>query len=375
MVLNWEEAPRQALPTLPAAVLLTDYGRGAVTPESVTAWAAWCRARAVPLLGDPKLGRGHVWHVALDTMVLNWEEACENRAGYVPDPNCDHQTALGVAHGLLAGWGDFAAVVVKRGYHGSLWATKAGDVGHVPAVHPVLVRDVQGAGDTYLAALAVGRARGLSLADACLYASAAAGVAVGKPGTAVVSAREAAEALSPLVTPPLGVVPLAAAAALVARLQAFGLTVAYCPGCYDLLGPQHRATVAHAATLADVVVAGVDSDARVRRLKGPTRPVNPEGERAAALAALKGVVAAFVFDEPAEAAADKIRPDVLVRGGDYAPVGVVEREAVERHGGRLVIAPKVAGESTTLRLERIRACPSAAPGSTVSATTPCASSR
>jgi D-beta-D-heptose 7-phosphate kinase/D-beta-D-heptose 1-phosphate adenosyltransferase len=187
-------------------------------------------------------------------------------------------------------------------------------------------------------------------------------VAVGKPGTAVVSAREAAEALSPLVTPPLGVVPLAAAAALVARLQAFGLTVAYCPGCYDLLGPQHRATVAHAATLADVVVAGVDSDARVRRLKGPTRPVNPEGERAAALAALKGVVAAFVFDEPAEAAADKIRPDVLVRGGDYAPVGVVEREAVERHGGRLVIAPKVAGESTTLRLERIRACPSPTPG-------------
>lgn len=131
--------------------------------------------------------------------------------------------------------------------------------------------------------------------------------------------------------------------------------VVFTNGCFDILHRGHVAYLCAARALGDRLIVGVNTDASIRRLKGPGRPVNSENERAYVLAALACVDAVTLFDEdtPAELI-DVLRPDVLVKGGDYTPDRVVGREIVEAGGGRVVIIPYIEGRSTTGIIERIR---------------------
>ncbi len=134
-----------------------------------------------------------------------------------------------------------------------------------------------------------------------------------------------------------------------------GRRVVFTNGCFDLLHPGHIGSLEHARALGDALIVGLNSDAGVRQLKGPGRPVLPERERAEILAALECVDAVVIFDEltPRELIA-RVLPDVLVKGGDWPGDQIVGREEVEAAGGRVVSIPVVPGYSTTAILRKIR---------------------
>jgi rfaE bifunctional protein nucleotidyltransferase chain/domain len=145
------------------------------------------------------------------------------------------------------------------------------------------------------------------------------------------------------------------AARLRARWREQGRRVSFTNGCFDLLHPGHVSLLESARAEGDALIVAINSDESVRRLKGPTRPVIPEGERAEVLLGLDAVDAVVVYDEETPLRViETLRPDVLVKGADWALDQIVGREEVEADGGRVVRVPLVAGRSTTKILERIR---------------------
>jgi D-beta-D-heptose 7-phosphate kinase/D-beta-D-heptose 1-phosphate adenosyltransferase len=139
------------------------------------------------------------------------------------------------------------------------------------------------------------------------------------------------------------------------ELRASGLTLVFTNGCFDILHPGHTDLLRRCSALGDRLYVGLNTDRSVAALKGPGRPVNPLASRAAVLEAVRWVdqVVPFDRDTPAELIG-LLQPDVLVKGGDYAPHEVVGRETVEAAGGRVVVLPLLPGHSTTELLERIR---------------------
>jgi len=150
-------------------------------------------------------------------------------------------------------------------------------------------------------------------------------------------------------------VTIAEAAALVAGIRARGRTIVFTNGVFDLLHPGHVRYLQQARALGDALIVGVNSDRSVRAIKGPSRPITPEDERAELIAALVCVDAAVIFDEdtPWQLIA-ALQPDVLVKGADWADDAIVGRDIVEARGGRVVRVPIEAGYATTAIVERIR---------------------
>jgi D-beta-D-heptose 7-phosphate kinase/D-beta-D-heptose 1-phosphate adenosyltransferase len=255
----------------------------------------------------------------------------------------DADEAVRIAGNILRRRPQFGRVVVKRGVYGSVLVTHGGNKhDHIPPVLPRhQVADRQGAGDTYIAALVAGIARGLEMPLACFVASAAAGVAVSRPGTAVVGLRDALAALKPILPPDVSA----------KDLRTMGYAVGYTNGCFDFhLHAGHLSTIGYAASLCDFLFVGVDSDARVLRLKGDGRPVVPARDRVAQLQACKGVYRAFEFEDHEEALRS-VSPSVLVKGDDWRERGVPEADLLGAWGGRLEFAPRVDVPHTTERLK------------------------
>ena len=219
------------------------------------------------------------------------------------------------------------------------------------------VFDVSGAGDTVLALAALGTAGKLPVSELMRLANAAAGIVVSKIGTAVVSARELDEALeteSHQSDPNKGaILGLDEAVRRREEWRKRGLRVGFTNGCYDLLHPGHVSLLKSAAAECDRLIVAINSDASVKRLKGPTRPVQDEGSRAYVLSALSAVDLVLVFDEdtPAETIA-ALKPDLLVKGADYTMEEVVGAETVRASGGRVLLLPLVRGQSTTSLIRR-----------------------
>ena len=234
---------------------------------------------------------------------------------------------------------------------------RGADLVHVPA-YSVKVRDVSGAGDTVAAVLAVMLALGADYESAMRAANAAASVVVGKRGTATVSAAELRARILPSST-------LAPEEKIVfdwreldertAAWRNQGLRIGFTNGVFDLLHPGHIKVLAQARATCDRLVVGLNSDASVRRLKGEGRPIQPEAARAEVLAALESVdlVTLFEQDTPLDLIR-RVRPAVLVKGGDYRREQVVGRDVVEGLGGSVVLVDLVPGFSTTRIVERSR---------------------
>jgi D-beta-D-heptose 7-phosphate kinase/D-beta-D-heptose 1-phosphate adenosyltransferase len=145
------------------------------------------------------------------------------------------------------------------------------------------------------------------------------------------------------------------AAVLRDRWQAQGRRVVLTNGCFDLLHPGHLSLLQASRAEGDVLVVAINSDESVRRLKGPSRPVVPQDERAEVLEGLEAVDAVVVYDEPTPLrVVEVLRPDVLVKGADWAADQIVGREEVEARGGRVVRVPLIPGRSTSSILDRIR---------------------
>ncbi len=252
---------------------------------------------------------------------------------------------------------DCEAMLVTQSEHGMTLVPRSGETIHVPA-HPVKVRDVSGAGDTVAAALAVSLAAGADWETALRVANAAAAVAVGKKGTAIVTSAELRRKILPHAFLAAEEKIIAAGGDLDTHLLDWGkqgLRVGFTNGCFDILHPGHVKVLTAARGACDRLIVGLNSDASTKRLKGKGRPVQDERARAEVLAALEAVDLVVIFDEdtPIKLIA-QIKPSVLVKGGDYTREQVVGHEIVAANGGEIVLIDILEGFSTTSLVRRAR---------------------
>jgi D-beta-D-heptose 7-phosphate kinase/D-beta-D-heptose 1-phosphate adenosyltransferase len=252
---------------------------------------------------------------------------------------------------------DCEAVLVTQGEHGMTLVPRTGEAVHVPG-HPVKVRDFSGAGDTVAAALALALAAGADWETALRIANAAAAVAVGKKGAAVVTPGELRRKILPQASLAAEEKIIAAGGDLdlhLAEWRRQGLRIGFTNGCFDILHPGHVKVLTAARGACDRLIVGLNSDASVKRLKGEGRPVQDERARAEVLAALEAVdlVAIFEEDTPIDLIT-QVKPTVLVKGGDYTREQVVGYEVVEAGGGEVVLVDILEGHSTTSLVRRAR---------------------
>ena len=324
------------------AVILSDYGKGVLEGGVAERLIARARAAGAPVLVDPK-GRDYARYAGADHLTPNRRELAE-ASGLPADTDAEVEAA---ARALMARHA-LGAVVATRSEKG-LSVVRPDRALHVPT-QAREVFDVSGAGDTVAAALALALAGGAELEEAADLANVAAGVAVAKLGTAQVTAGELAEALH--ARDPGGGEE-AGAELLLAEWRRRGLTVGFTNGCFDLLHAGHVSYLAWARARCDRLVVGLNDDGSVRRLKGEARPINPLEDRRRVLEALRSVdlVVPFAEDTP-ELLIRRVAPDVLVKGADYREADVVGVEFVRARGGRVELAPLVAGRSTTAMAAR-----------------------
>ena len=330
----------------PAAIILSDYAKGVLTPETL---AAMLRSRAtVPRVVDPK-HRDFARYRGATTVTPNLHElevACGRTL-----PVEDTAAIAAAARGVMANAG-LESMVVTLGSRGMLVVPHDAPEVAVPAMRHE-VYDVTGAGDTAIAVLTLALAAQAPLIEAAQLANAAAGVSVCQVGAVAVSAASIRDALA--AHPDGKLLSRQELAARAATWRSEGKRIVFSNGCFDLLHAGHLSLLSHASKLGDVLVLAINSDASVRRLKGPERPLVPQAERAALLAALTFVDAVTIFEEDTPLAVlQTIKPHVLVKGGDYQPSEVIGRELVEAAGGRVVIVPLTPEKSTSSLVARIR---------------------
>jgi len=331
------------------AILLSDYGKGAVTPAVIEACLAAAKAAGAVLIVDSK-ARNFARYGAADIVKPN---AAELAAATDLPTETDEQVEAALARALDLSRAK--AVLVTRAAKGMSLAVRGQAVRHFPG-RPREVFDVSGAGDTALAALGLALGAKASPEDAVTFALLASGVVVGKAGTAVATPQDLIEAeLSAHMAPAEAKV--VTPGQLAAKAQAWrdaGLKVGFTNGCFDILHKGHVAYLAQARSWCDRLIVGVNSDRSVRELKGEGRPVNDLESRALVLAGLAHVdlVAPFDEDTPLELI-KAARPDVLVKGADYTIEGVVGHELVQSWGGEVKLAPIVEGYSTTAAIARM----------------------
>lgn len=332
------------------ALVLSDYGKGLLSDRVIAAALAQAREAGAAVIVDPK-GRDFARYGGADFITPNRQELA--LATGLPTEDDAEVEAAARAVARDAG---IAAVLATRSERGmTLWDGRVAR--HLPA-RAREVFDVAGAGDTVVAALAAGLAGGAAALDAARLANVAAGVVVAKRGTAAVSPGEILAALhgEAVAAEDAKLATRAEAQARVAAWRARGLSVGFTNGCFDLLHPGHVSLLRQARAACDRLVVAINTDASVRRLKGPDRPIQGETSRAAVLAGLASVdlVTAFAEDTPLDLIR-ALKPDVLVKGADYRPDQVVGGPEVERWGGRVVLADLVDGHSTSAIARRIAA--------------------
>ncbi len=328
-------------------VIVSDYGKGLLADGLAGEITAAARAAGATVVVDPKSADYGAYRGA-SVLKPNRREL----AAAVGRPVETDEEIAAAARELMAAF-DFTALLVSCGKDGMVLVERGGGIRRLPA-EAREVYDVSGAGDTVVATLGAALGAGASLLDAARLANAAAGIVVGKVGTAVVPASELAQALIDReALEHSKVAPLPLALDPIARWRRNGLRIGFTNGCFDLLHPGHVALLQQARLACDRLVVGLNSDASVRRLKGAGRPVQNEDARAAVLASLASVDLVVVFAEDTPLALiEAIRPELLVKGADYRPDQVVGGDKVEAYGGRVLLVDLLPGYSTTATIAR-----------------------
>ena len=330
------------------AVILSDYGKGVLADEVLRGVIDAARAAGVPVLVDPK-GADFTRYRGATLITPNRKEAELALGERLPDLESVERGAQALIEAA-----ELDAAVITLGAQGIYFRTRDGRSGR-EATRARAVFDVTGAGDTVIAQLALFLADGLDLGEAVALANQAAGVVVARLGTNGVTRKELRAKLRESAPHTGKVLTDGDLEDLLAAWRRERKRVVFTNGCFDIIHTGHVNYLRFARSQGDVLIVGVNDDQSVRRLKGPERPVNTVGDRMEVLAAMEMVDAVIAFGEDTPAnIVERVTPDVLVKGEDWADKGVVGREWVEKHGGRVVLAPLVAGRSTTNVLERAR---------------------
>jgi D-beta-D-heptose 7-phosphate kinase/D-beta-D-heptose 1-phosphate adenosyltransferase len=324
-------------------VILSDYGKGLLTPELCQRIIGACRAAGKPVLVDPK-GRDYGRYRGATCLTPNELEASTVTGLAIRD----EAGALQAGRHLLGELGtDY--LCITRGANGVLGLTAAGEQRFLPA-RAREVYDVTGAGDTFIGLLGALLLAGRPFYECVELANLAAGIVVGKVGTATVSVPELLD-FAGGVRKLYGVDEIGA---LAERLRAAGKRVVFTNGCFDLLHSGHIQYLQASRAQGDLLIVGLNSDASVRRLKGPSRPVIGEEDRAHLLSALACVdyVVIFEQDTPLELIR-AVRPHVLSKGADYTVETVVGHELLAEWGGAVALIPLQEGRSTSGLIDKI----------------------
>lgn len=333
------------------AVVLSDYAKGVLTPNLLRAVIERARGQGKPVVVDPK-SPDMARYSGASVVTPNKLELERHARGSL----AGDAAVVAAASALRAEIGA-DAILTTRSEEGLTLVADGTEPVHVPASTRSVV-DVSGAGDTVVAVLALMLSVGADLETAARVANAAAGVVVGKTGTATLGALELANAVLPHATRTSQDKVVLDRGQLDERLAGWRqakLRVGFTNGCFDLIHPGHVRVLAEARAECDRLVVGVNSDASVRRLKGPGRPVQNEVARAEVLAALESVDLVAIFDEDTPLRLiEQVRPTVLVKGGDYDRSTVVGADLVEAMGGRVHIVGLLAGQSSSRLIARSR---------------------
>jgi D-beta-D-heptose 7-phosphate kinase/D-beta-D-heptose 1-phosphate adenosyltransferase len=331
------ERIKLALPVA-GALVLSDYAKGALARvEEIIRLA---REAGVPVLVDPK-GTDFTRYRGATMLTPNLSEF-EAVAGHCRDE--DELVSRGMK--LIADY-DLSALLITRSEQGMTLLQHGKEPLHLPT-QAQEVYDVTGAGDTVIGVLAAALAAGNPLEECCFLANAAAGVVVGKLGTSTVSPIELENAIRGRADTGFGIMNQAELLEAVARAHQRGEKVVMTNGVFDILHAGHVSYLANARRLGDRLIVAVNSDASTRRLKGPSRPVNPLDQRMIVISALEAVdwVVPFEEDTPQRLIAE-VLPDLLVKGGDYQPQEIAGSKEVWANGGDVRVLNFEDGCSTT----------------------------
>ncbi|OXM57236.1 D-beta-D-heptose 1-phosphate adenosyltransferase [Amycolatopsis thailandensis] len=311
------------------AILVADYGRG-ITGHPELRRLLGGLAGEIPVVWDPHpRGAVPVGGIRLATPNLAEAEQCTGTRADAGE----------LAELMRAAW-DAGAVSVTTGSQGAVLT----EGGHLTVFRPppgIVAKDTCGAGDRFASAATAALLAGATTAEAVAAGVDTAARFVATGGAATLSTVDSAPVRDSL---PAGT----SAFDVAARTRARGGRLVATGGCFDLLHPGHASLLRQARALGDALVVCLNSDESVRGLKGPGRPIVAARDRARLLTELGSVDAVAVFDEPDPAALlDRLRPDVWVKGGDYADTELPESAVVHRHGGEIVLIPTIRGYSTS----------------------------
>ncbi len=349
---EFAEAARKYLESrLPAlqAIVLSDYAKGSLNTQLLKDLIRLGRARGLPVVVDPK-GPDYRRYARATLVTPNRKEA-EQAVGYSLAPR---ENLVRAGHFLRKGL-SLEALLITLGPEGMMLFPKKGPELAIPT-RAREVFDVSGAGDTVTAVLALGLAQWGDAALAAALANLAAGVVVGKVGTAPIFRTELERELNLRGTRlEEKIVSLRELALLVPYLQGQGKKVVFTNGCFDLLHLGHIKFLEDCRRLGDVLVVALDSDASVREVKGEGRPVIGERERLRMLAALEGVDYVTLFSsEELSGILASLKPDILTKGSNYPEEQVAGREVVQGYGGQVILVPVRESVSVSGLIQRIR---------------------
>ena len=326
-------------------LVISDYGKGALKNHQALIQAAV--ARGIPVLADPK-GRDFSVYRGASLITPNLAEF-EAIVGH-----CVDEADLVAKGAALMSELELGALLVTRGEHGMTLLRPDHAPLHLPA-RAREVFDVTGAGDTVISTLAAAIAAEEDLPCAVGLANLAAGIVVGKLGTAAISAPELRRAIQREEGSERGVLSLEQLLLAIDDARAHNERIVFTNGCFDILHAGHVTYLEQARALGDRLIVAVNDDASVSRLKGPGRPINSVDRRMAVLAGLGAVDWVISFSESTpENLLTEVRPDVLVKGGDYGVEQVVGADIVRAYGGTVKVLGLVENSSTTSIVEKIR---------------------
>ena len=333
-------------------VCIEDYNKGVCSDALCQGVIRLAKKAGKPVLVDPAMLPSYAKYTGATAITPNRNEA-EIATSMPTAPDADTRVNGRVSARLLEQLA-CEAVVLTLDRHGALLHRRGSEPIGVPTVARE-VYDVTGAGDMMLAGLAAAKANGMGWLDAVRFANAAAGLEVEVFGVMPIPLERIHHSLMMQHSGSAGKVrdaeQLRVEAA--ARRQQ-GQRIVFTNGCFDVVHSGHVKLIEEASKLGDFLVVAINADASVSRLKGPGRPVNNQDDRARVLGAFESVGAVVVFEEDTpERLLEMLRPDVLVKGGDYSREGVVGGDFVESYGGRVVLIPPVDGKSTTKTIEKM----------------------
>ena len=326
-------------------MVLSDYGKGAL--QDINDLIDLGRSRNIPIIVDPK-GTDFTKYRGATLITPNLTEFEAVMGG-------SHNEDELVNKGLrLVRELNLEAILITRGEHGMTLIRPDSPELHLPA-RAQEVFDVTGAGDTVISVLAASMAAGDGFADATALANLAAGLVVGKLGTAAISGPELRRAMLADQNSGRGVMTAEQLQIVVQDAKAHGEKIIFTNGCFDIIHAGHVGYLAVAKQLGDRLVVAINDDDSVRRLKGAGRPINPVERRMAVLAGLEAVdwVVSFSEDTP-EPLLESLQPEVLVKGGDYTKDQVVGGSYVESYGGMVRVLEFLDNCSTSAIMEKMK---------------------